>query len=186
MGIGNGQNDADNFDLNKKKDYYARVTYKISSLREIGRTENQSSENSAFYLDNSFRLGGFYYSGNAISGSINDKFTVIGGDIDWWFNRLNIDALVMSMKSDTTGNKRSSMAYYVGGHYVVFPWLIPSVRYEFTDKDVNDNSIAASNIIPGVTFMVRANVKVILEYLMPLDSPRKKSDQLGFQVDFAF
>lgn len=187
VGVGNGQNDADNFDLNKNKDYYGRVTYKIGGLGEIGGTTGQASEESAFYLDNSFRLGGFYYSGTALSGGINDKFSVIGGDIDWWFNRLNVDALVMTMKSDTAGVQRSSLAYFIGGHYVVFPWLIPSARYEYTDKDVDDNSqAAASNLITGITFMVRANVKVILEYMMPLDNLRKNDDQFGFQVDFAF
>jgi hypothetical protein len=187
VGVGNGQNDDDNFDLNKKKDYYGRVTYKIGGLGEIGGTTGQASEESAFYLDNSLRFGGFVYSGTAISGGENDKFSVIGGDIDWWFNRLNMTAVALQMKSDYMGTERTSLAYFIEGNYVIYPWLIARARYEYDDPDTNDDiNEAAQNILPGMVVMVRSNVKFSLEYLKPLDDPRKANDKLTFQFNFAF
>jgi hypothetical protein len=186
VGIGNGQSDENNFDLNKKKDYYGRVTYKIGGLGEIGGTEGQASMESAFYLDNSLRFGGFVYSGNAISGVANDKFSVIGGDIDWWFQRFNMTAVVMQMKSNYVGTKRTSLAYFVEGNYVIYPWLIARARYEYTDPDTNDNiNQVANNILPGFVVMLRANLKFSVEYLKPLDSYRK-NDMFTFQFNFAF
>jgi hypothetical protein len=187
VGVGNGQSDENNFDLNKKKDYYGRVTYKIGGLGEIGGTAGQASEESAFYLDNSLRFGGFVYSGTAISDSANDKFSVIGGDIDWWFKRLNMTAVVMQMKSNYLDTKRTSLAYFIEGNYVIYPWLIARARYEYTDPDTNDNNNQVeNNILPGIVVMMRANVKFSLEYLKPLDKPRKADDRFTFQFNFAF
>jgi hypothetical protein len=187
VGIGNGQSDANNFDLNKKKDFFGRVTYKIGGLGEIGGTTGQASAESAFYLDNSLRFGGFVYSGTAISDSTNDKFSVIGGDIDWWFQRLNMTAVVMQMKSKYLGTNRTSLAYFVEGNYVIYPWLIGRARYEYTDPDTNDSSNqVANNILPGIVVMLRANVKFSLEYLKPLDKSRKADDRFTVQFNFAF
>lgn len=187
VGIGNGQSDENNFDLNKKKDYYGRLTYKIGGLGEIGGTTGQASEESAFYLDNSLRFGGFVYSGTAISGGENDKFSVIGGDIDWWFQRLNMTAVAMQMKSNYLGTNRTSFAYFVEGNYVIYPWLIGRARYEYTDEDTNDNTNqVANNILPGMVVMLRANVKFSVEYLKPLDKLRKADDKFIFQFNIAF
>jgi hypothetical protein len=187
VGIGNGQSDENNFDLNKKKDYYGRVTYKIGGLGEIGGTTGQASEQSAFYLDNSLRFGGFVYSGTAISDSTNDKFSVIGGDIDWWFQRLNMTAVVMQMKSKYLGTNRTSLAWFVEGNYVIYPWLIARARYEYTDPDTNDNSNqVANNILPGIVVMLRANVRLSMEYLKPLDKSRKADDRFTIQFNLAF
>ncbi len=187
LGVGNGQSDENNFDVNKKKDYFGRVTYKIGGLGETGGTEGQASAESAFYLDNSLRFGGFVYSGIAISDSANDKFSVMGGDIDWWFKRLNMTAAVLQMKSNYLGTDRTSLAYFVEGNYVIYPWLIGRARYEYTDPDTKDNSNQVSNnVLPGIVLMMRANVKFSVEYLQPLDKSRKADDRFTFQFNFAF
>ena len=186
-GVGNGQSDQNNFDVNKKKDYYGRVTYKIGGLGETGGTEGQASAESAFYLDNSLRFGGFFYSGNSTTGGDNDKFSIIGGDIDWWFQRLNMTAVALQMKSNYLGTDRTSFAYFVEGNYVIYPWLIGRARYEYTDPDTKASaSQVENNILPGIVVMVRANVKFSLEYLKPLDKSRKADDRFTFQFNFAF
>lgn len=187
VGIGNGPSDLNNFDLNKKKDVFGRLTYKIGGLGETGGTTGQESTQSAFYLDNSLRFGGFGYSGTALSDSASDKFSVIGGDIDWWFQRLNVTAVVLQLKSKYLGSSRTSFAYFVEGNYVIYPWLIGRARYEYTDSDINDNSNqVANNILPGIVVMLRANVKFSMEYLKPLDKARKEDDRFTFQFNLAF
>lgn len=188
LGIGNGQNDEENYDLNNEKDIYGRVTYKIGGLGEIGGTQGQASSTSAFYEDNSFRLGGFFHKGTALADNFNDKFTVFGGDIDWWFNRLNVVALALIMKSDYKGLNRNSLAYFVEGNYVIFPWLIAHARYESTDVNTDDDSEdPVTSIIPAVVFMVRANVKCSVEYKIPMDDASKdaNADRLTVQFNFA-
>lgn len=187
VGIANGQNDADNFDLNNGKDFYGRFTYKIGGLGEIGGTEGQDNSSSAFYIDNSIRLGGFIYSGTALATDKNDKFSIMGGDIDLWYDRLNIVALAMTMSSDYKGYDRKSLAYFIEGNYVLYPWLIAQARYEFTDKDTDKDLVKpVTSIIPALVFMVRANVKASLEYLIPLDDASKNANNERLTVQFNF
>ena len=184
---GNGQNDADNFDVNKSKDFYGRLTYKLGGLGEAGGTSGQGSEQSAFYLDNSCRLGAFFYSGTASKGDDDDKFSVYGGDIDWWFNRLNVVAAAFQMKSDYLATSRTSLAYFAEANYVLYPWLVAYARYEYTDKDTDSDTVDAStSIIPAMVVMVRANVKCSLEYKVPLDNASKNTGGLAVQFNYAF
>ena len=186
VGLGNGQHDADNFDVNTGKDFYARATYKHGGLGEIGGTEGQSSATSAFYEDNSVRVGGFVYSGKALEGTDTDKFSVFGGDVDFWYDRFNVVGLVMQMKSDFDDNERTSLAYFGELNYVIYPWLIGHSRYEYVDKDTDtDTSDPQTNLVPAVIAMIRANVKASVEYLKPLDKAREKEDRLTLQFEFA-
>lgn len=117
IGMGNRQNDEDNFDLNPAKDFYGRATYKFGGLGEIGGTEGQASKTSAFYTDNSVCLDGFY-SGNAVKDILSDKFLVIGGDVDWWFDHLTLTAFAMTMKSEYNEKVRNSLAYFGEANYI--------------------------------------------------------------------
>ena len=187
VGIGNGHSDDNNFDLNRKKDYYGRITYKIGGLGEIGGTTGQASNQSEFYIDNSLRFGAFVYKGTANPDSTRDKFSVIGGDIDWWYKRFNMTAVVLQMKSKYLGTNRNSLAWFVEGNYVIYPWLIGRARYESTDPDTNDNSNQVeNNILPGIVVMLRANVRLSMEYLKPLDKSRKTDDRFTIQFNLAF
>ncbi|MFQ6610492.1 MAG: hypothetical protein ACE5D7_06800 [Fidelibacterota bacterium] len=189
VGIGNGQNNEENYDMNAAKDFYGRATYKLGGLGEIGGTAGQASESSAFYEDNSVRLGGFFYSGDAVKDdTLSDKFSIMGGDVDWWFNRLNVTALAMTMKSDFNGNERNSLAYFAEANYVFYPWLIARARYESTNKDVDDDgNDPTTTLIPGVIVMIRANTKISFEYKLPLDDASKnaKDERMTIQFDFA-
>jgi len=85
------------------------------------------------------------------------------------------------------GTNRTSLAYFVEGNYVIYPWLIARARYEYTDPDTNDNNNqVANNILPGIVVMLRANVRLSMEYLKPLDKSRKADDRVTIQFNLAF
>ncbi|NIA32061.1 MAG: hypothetical protein GWP06_19400, partial [Actinobacteria bacterium] len=168
------------------KDLYARATYKIGGLGEAGGTAGQASATSAFYIDNSIRLGGFIYSGKATKASLEDKFSVLGVDLDWWLNRLNIVGTLLTMQSNYIGIERKSLAYFAEANYVLYPWLIAYTRYEFTDVNKDDNVDARTSIIPAMIIMLRANVKCSLEYNLPLDTASKGGGGLTYQFNIAF
>jgi hypothetical protein len=47
--------------------------------------------------------------------------------------------------------------------YVIFPWLVPGVRTEFTYAPVqNLNAANLLRIIPGVAMLIRPNVRAII------------------------
>ena len=183
-GVVNGQGISD---LNPQKDVYGKLTYKIGGLGEIGGTEGAESEASEFYVDNSITLGGFFYKGLASrEGAADEDFMVFGGDVDFWYGRFIANAAVMSMNSDIPNlAERKSLVYYAQGNYVLYPWLIGLLRYEWEDRDTDDDAVQPVNaVIPGVTVVARANVKFILEFKKFLDDVNENNDAFVLQMNF--
>lgn len=186
FGIVNGQGITD---INSEKDFYGKLTYKIGGLGEIGGTEGAESQTSEFYIDNNLTLGAFFYKGTASkTGAQDEDFTVFGGDVDFWYNRFIANGALMLMNSDISGTPtRKSMVYYAQGNYVIYPWLIGLVRYEWEDKDTDSDAVKPVNaFIPGVTVMARANIKFVLEFKKFLDDANKKKDTFVLQINFGF
>ena len=173
------------------KDYFARGTYKFGGLGEIGGTEGQASTTSAFYVDNSATVGGYIYSGTVAGEaySLREHLDTYAGTANIWYSRAILDATVMSMNSKISGlPDRKSLAWYAQGQYVIYPWLIGLARYESTTLDTQDGSKAATTLVPAIVSMVRANVKVTLEYRRPLSdySTRKVDEEhLLLKLNFA-
>ena len=184
-GIVNGQGGIT--DANKDKDFYGRATYKIGGLGEIGGAEAGASGKIDFFLDNSVTLGGFGYIGTASKdGSADEDFRILGGDVDLWYDQFVLNSTVMSMNSEISGKTdRKSLAYYAQGQYVLYPWLIGLVRYEWEDRDTDSDTVKPiSSIIPNVTVMARANVKFVFEFKKPLDEANKKANTFVIQTEF--
>jgi hypothetical protein len=186
-GVVNGQGG----DVGRGKDVFARVTYKINGLGEIGGTEGQASQSSAFYRDNSVTVGGFVSSGKVGADLFADRedLTTYAGTLDIWHERAILSAAVAGMNSRISGTPdRKSLAWYAQGQYVVYPWLIGLARFESTHEDTNDGLDPQTTLIPAVAGMVRANVKVTIEYRRPIsDYDARKLDEEGMiaKLDFA-
>lgn len=199
-GAGNGPNERGGFtyrfgivngqglnDMNGQKDFYGKVTYKVGGLGEIGGTEGSESETSEFYIDNSLTVGGFFYKGTvSADGKADEDITVFGGDVDFWYNRFILNAAVMLMNSKIPNTTdRKSLAYYLQGNCVIYPWLIGLVRYEWENKDRDNENVKPVNaIVPGISVMARANVKLIFELKKYLDEANKKNDTFTLQINF--
>lgn len=187
-GVVNGQGVVD---ANRDKDVYAKLDYKLGGLGRAGGTEGQASETSAFYRDNSVTLGGLIYSGRVAGATFAEKedLTTWVGSADLWYERLIVNASVLGMNSDISGSPdRKSLAWYTQGQYVVFPWLIGLARFESTDTDTDDGTDARTTLIPALAAMVRANVKVTLEYARPLneyDARKGSEETFTAQVNFS-
>ena len=74
----------------------------------------------------------------------------------------------------------------------MFPWLIPYARYESLTVDIPDQDQA--RIIGGLAFLLRANIKLSVEYrYFTTNQPREAAGQgthaddlLSFQLDWSF
>ncbi len=165
----------------RDKDVFARLTYKISGLGELGGTQGQGSQTSAFYRDNSATIGGFVYAGRVGADLFADKedLRVVAGTLDAWYERAILNATVMRMSSSVAGlPDRTSLAWYAQGQYVVFPWLIGLARFEATDEDTHDDVSPQTTLIPALACMVRANIKLTLQYVRPIsDYDARKADE---------
>lgn len=70
------------------------------------------------------------------------------------------------------GNTANALVHYGEIDYVVFPWLVPGVRTEYTRIDLNSRSPSVDprsgtyasvlRVIPGVAMLARPNIRVIL------------------------
>jgi hypothetical protein len=187
MGVVNGQGGL----IGRGKDVFARVTYKISGLGEIGGTEGQASQTSAFYRDNGVTIGGFVSSGREGADLFADreKLTTYAGTLDAWYRNAILSVAVAGMNSRITGTpNRKSLVWYTQGQYVVYPWLIGLARFESTHEDTEDGEDPQTMLIPAVVAMVRANVKATLEYRRPISNySTRKTDEEGMvaKLDFA-
>ncbi|MFQ5766533.1 MAG: hypothetical protein ACE5ID_00905, partial [Acidobacteriota bacterium] len=205
---GQGRNDA-----NGRKDVYARVAWKFGGYGELGGGEARND--SKFWRDDSFKIGAFYYTGsatNAYSGSmlaldptdptgvvdvsasatiVND-FDVVGGNFDLWIKDLNLFGVFLSQSDDNplgTGEGIDTNAWFAEANYVFYPWLIGILRYGETDLnfDVQPDPDTQQFLVPAVTFMLRANVKLTVEAQLRLDDPAGNGkDKYVAALDFSF
>jgi hypothetical protein len=108
-----------------------------------------------------------------------DRFDAIGGSI-----RAQLDSLILDCGIQVERHERAypgtpaqtasvpGVPDYTQGtaivewnelDYVVFPWLVPGIRTEFTTATTESSSAAnLLRLIPGIAFLIRPNVKAVL------------------------
>ena len=163
------------------KDYYAHVTYKFGGLPLDGVVEGSAPASAMQpYVDNSVTVGLFGYAGKGSLGpdssglSPDNKFAMVGGDVNLYYDRCNLFGGV-GFRHDGqpylagAGVGITSTLWFAELDVTVFPWLLPGIRYESWMGESLDLanpgktlSFTDSQIVPGVVFLVRPNVKVTL------------------------
>ena len=136
-----------------------------------------------------FSLGGGYIREKADASTSAPVDTTATGAMKRLFEltQRRFSLLDESTATDTTKN-----LWFAEGHYFIFPWLIPYARYEALTVDTNDQDQA--RIIGGLAFLLRANIKLNVEYLYyTTNQPREAAgqgkhadDRLSFLLDFVF
>lgn len=183
---------------NSQKDYYGHLAYKISGMRLDGVVPEETAASqgtSQAWQDNSVTIGGFVYRGSAtLDGSsagapdVNDEFTMVGGDVNFWYDRLNlIGAITQQMDKSplvtTPGVKSTLTSFMAEASYIIYPWLVPLVRFE--NSKVKDAVNSDSHFITAIQFLVRANVRCALEFNFANDLADPNPTKLKFE-EFAF
>jgi hypothetical protein len=173
------------------KDYYGHVAYKFGGLPPSGVVEpGAAPNNSQPFIDNSLTIGAFAYAGSASLGpasmAADNKFTMIGGDFNAYYDRFNLfgglgvrhdgqpfivnDSAAADFGLVATGLSANTTVWFAELDYVVFPWLLPGIRYESWSSQTPDIggaglavvSYSEQQIVPGVVFLIRPNVKATL------------------------
>ena len=163
------------------KDYYLHATYKFGGFPLDGVVEGSSAvSNTKPYIDNSLTIGVFGYWGKASLGPDSDglmpenKFGMVGGDLNLFYDRCNLFGGVLFrhdgqpyLSGEGIGIK--STVWFAELDVTVFPWLLPGIRYESWNGEVPDPanpgqtlSYTDNQVVPGVIFLVRPNVKITL------------------------
>lgn len=180
---------------NSQKDVFAHLNYKFGGMRLDGVTPEGAAASTAAtqpWQDNSIAVGGFVYGGTATLDPAvqDDEFTMFGGDVNVWYDRLNVIAAATNQHDKSPmiadpGTAADLTSFMVEGSYIIYPWLVPLVRYE--NSKVKDAVVSDTHVISAIQFLVRANVRVALEFnwaSKPLETD-PTSTELNFE-EFAF
>jgi hypothetical protein len=160
----NGRPENNNF-----KDYYGSISYKLGGLGVVGsRTEpDERPDTTEGYRETSVTLGAFGYRGKSqpqITGVTEDWFSRSGFKIDTWLQNLNLVGAVVYGEDQLRGpspRKISSSSMLAEADYLVLPWVMPTFRFEKTN--FSDGRRNVIQMIPSISFLVRANVRVLAE-----------------------
>jgi hypothetical protein len=163
------------------KDYYVHATYKFGGFPLDGVVQGDSLQsNTKPYVDNSLTIGAFGYWGNAALGpdpaglTPENKFGMVGGDINLFYDRYNLFGGALLRHDgqpylNEAGLGINSTVWFAELDVTVFPWLLPGIRYESWNGEAPDEtnpeqtaSYTDSQIVPGVMFLLRPNVKITL------------------------
>ena len=174
------------FGNNSKKDVYARVDWKFGGMGLDGDTSGAplTAEN---WREKSLRVGLLAYTGDgtAIDFDVMDpagapfkmqdvRYSRVGGFASWYFKDLNVfgvllhgsDRLQLLDKENLSligETKRDFNAWFAQADYVIRPPFQASLRYEHLR--VGDRSVPSIKALnANFTFLVRANIKAMLEY----------------------
>jgi hypothetical protein len=215
----NGSNDSTA--TRSSKDVYVRVSQRFNLERDANaRKEVQAASATGPRDHSSLRFGAFYYYGQnqqnqagdlfAGLGTLREPFFRTGGDIRFKYRQLELygmgmygrdQNLVLNDSESPTGFMSGIPVTFSGGfaqaNYWIHPWMIALMRYDF----VNSSSDFLSGVSryqtrnrfsPGVQFLIRANIKLNLEYQHQWEQPTSdpavffRPNGLVSGIDFVF
>jgi hypothetical protein len=206
-GIGPSATDTSGrFDGNNAKDVYARFDYKIGGMGLDGDTGGQPVPDKN-WRDNSLRLGAFTYRGDGsgidfpmttpdgVNSKIQDvHFLRAGVYASAYYQDLNVFGAYLhgtdSLQVSNAGTglllnalEPSFHAWFTQADYMIYPWLQATGRYEtVTPGDTTVPSLRTG--VFAVSALIRANVKVMIEYQQDLRESTNHS--LNAILRFAF
>ncbi|MBI4767809.1 MAG: hypothetical protein HY787_24970 [Deltaproteobacteria bacterium] len=176
------------------KDYFGALAFKIGGMGFDGSGAKSeegglTTSPSGYWRDDSILFGLFGY--RAFTGANADKADRFGGDLRVNFKDLSLGGGYIREKADVTDTTKN--IWFVEGNYFVFPWLIPYTRYEVLTVD-NTGDQDKSRVLLGTSFVLRANIKLNVEYRYYTNNkPREAAgggthddDRLAFLLDFTF
>ena len=198
-------------ETNSDKDWYVSLALKIGGMGVLGgEVEDEELIQTENWRDDSIKLGAFFYNGvtdvpanfagNTDIVKSGNHFIRTGLTADIFYGDANIMVGAQFMRDtardiDAAGGipwadtKRDyeAMIYEIELDYVVYPWLLPGIRYEVFDPlnyegpaDGTGNKHSGFQQITGnVSMLGAANIKLMLEYSTRWDDAADNNDQTG-------
>ncbi|HMR07717.1 MAG TPA: hypothetical protein PKA88_18165 [Polyangiaceae bacterium] len=149
--------------VNNFKDVYSRLAYKFGGMRLDGL--EVSSQSAQPWREKSLQIGAFGYFGQSALGdpevaSQEDRFVIAGGDANiLWrdFNLILAGGVGRNQRPSLIEPNEQANSLHTMGQLdiVVYPWLIPTLRYERREIA----GVVGQRASGGVYFLLRANVR---------------------------
>jgi hypothetical protein len=148
------------------------------------------------YAEKSVAVGTFGYRGKGITRAfgvpMENQFTRSGFKVDAYYDNLNVYGAVSIGKDnvhDVVPHSVNASAFYVEADYMLFPWMMPTARFEKTN--FSDGKRNVRQMIPSLVMSVRANVRVLVEghffnKVSPNGTARTGVNEGVVRIEFAF
>ena len=126
-----------------------------------GREDTLSQKDN--WRDDSVTVGTFGYFGQPDEPNFLD-YQRYGVDLRLMYDRFDIgSAVVFGVDEITEVDKFNTVAYFIDGQYLFFPWLPGNVRYENVNYD-HDSSLEDTELVSGnLPILHRANIRCSIE-----------------------
>jgi hypothetical protein len=165
------------------KDVYAHMGYKLGGMTLDGEGDFAAPDPQHPWAETSLTADAFAYHAQSIfdNGTIagtpvaqNDNINAAGGELRGLAGSFELSAGTIFEKHSQPYVSADGMppittsANAVQGFgeasYIVFPWLVPAVRAEYTHLQIISGGNYANliRVVPGVAVLVRPNVKLVL------------------------
>jgi hypothetical protein len=189
VGVGQGTSEGAE-DNNDRKDLYYRVRYKLGGLGLDGSyraSEGPPQGGGGQLRDRSVTLEHFgYLGGEPAAAGITDDHSAFGVVARVLFGPLDVGGgYVWGRNSDPWGFGTGALHWgsvHAKAEYLVYPWLITSLKAEHFTLDRPPASPAGSplpgdqdRIIPGVIALIRQNVRAVVEADLYLHDERSSA-----------
>lgn len=171
-GVTGGANDV----LASPTNAYVHVGAKFGGVRLDGENNSSVPDPQKPWAESAVTVDAFYYHSKSAFSLANpteggpdllgsDIANVLGGTVRGQSGSLELDAgLTYELHSDPgTGGKVNVLSQFDELSYVLFPWLVPAVRLEYTHLAPDGGmSMSDTRLSFGAAALVRPNIKVVL------------------------
>ena len=165
-----GLNAGANVDLRPTENVYAHLGYKLGGLRLDGEGGGPADPMRP-WAENALTLDAFAYRSNsrftnAAALAQQDPSTTLGFSMRGQLGSLELNSGVYAedhrhVQIDGTGTR--VIAQFNELSYVVFPWLVPAVRFEYLQLRPELGEVGYdARVIPGAAVLLRPNLKFVV------------------------
>jgi hypothetical protein len=158
-----------NSEVRNSNNLFGHVGYKLGGMPLDGAGANGPADTTRPWAETSLTLDVFgYYSNSrfvdAANNTVDDTTGTFGAGLRGQLGSFMLDAGGYQERHDDptgTGTAVHGVAQYDELSYIVFPWLVPALRFEYVRLSPSGgDSIDDLRIRPGVAILVRPNLKL--------------------------
>jgi hypothetical protein len=175
-GVANGANS----EVRTPQNAYAHLGCKLGGVRLDGEDNSSVKDPQKPWAENAVTLDAFYYHSRsrftipdpASTPAVplpdlvrDDTANVLGGTARAQWESLELDAgAAYELHSNpSTGGKANVLSQFDELSYVVYPWLVPAARFEYTHvSPEGGTAVADARFAIGAAALVRPNIKLVL------------------------
>ena len=170
------------------ENWYAQAGFKLGGMRLDGEGSTGAEDPLRPWAETSLTVDGFVYHSNehfpnpaTPDVAANDVSFTAGVGLRGMVGSAELDLGYYNQKHGRgTADLGEVTADVTYGElsYIVFPWLVPSLRVEnIALRPTGGSTVSDLHIVPGIAFLIRANIKVLVVGSIELAD--------GFPVDSA-